>query len=423
MNADSHGTDDCPISPTQPTLWTRDFTLITLATILGAAGAIAGDFALSFFVFDETGSTLASALVIAIQLVPHVFVPLAVSPTMDRLPRKAFLVAGDLTCGVAYAALGVWLAFAGFSYIGYLAVSLVLACLGAVDELAWTSIYPEVIPQGAEQKGYAVSGMLYATLVIVMTPFAAVLLDTIGVPRLLMAQGALAIVAALIESFVHVEEHEREPSGQKGFAQWLADITETISWLTDERGMRGLFGYMAVSNGLYMGFSPILVAFFRTTPGLSAAMYAFYSVAEFAGRTIGSTIQYRVKVPRERRFGLCFLVYVVYDVMDACLLWLPYPLMLANRAAVGFLGANSLVLRESAMQRYIPERMRSRVNAFSGIYIAAACCVLSLVVGALGEVFDYRVCVTLCGITGIVASFFFVWHRRTDVRQVFEAVE
>ena len=106
MTTEPLGTQARPSPDQQPALWTRDFTLITLATILGAAGGIAGDFALSFFVFDETGSTLASALVIAIQLVPHVLVPLAISPFMDRLPRKAFLVAGDLACGLAYAALG-----------------------------------------------------------------------------------------------------------------------------------------------------------------------------------------------------------------------------------------------------------------------------------------------------------------------------
>lgn len=423
MIPEPHEASDAPSANSQPILWTRDFTLITLATVLGAAGGIAGDFALSFYVFDETGSTLASALIVAIQLIPHVLVPLVVSPFMDRLPRKAFLVAGDIACGIAYAALGVWLSFAGFSYIGYLAISLVLACLGAIDELAWTSIYPEVIPQGAEQKGYAVSGMLYTTLAIVMTPLAAVLLDTIGVPRLLMAQGALAVAAALIESLVRVEEHEREHTSEEGFARWVSDIRETITWLKEERGMRGLFGYMAVSNGLYTGFSPILIAFFRTTPGLSAAMYAFFSVAEFMGRTIGSTLQYKIKVPPERRFGICYLVYVVYDIMDACLLWLPYPLMLANRAAVGFLGANSLVLRESAMQRYIPERMRSRVNAFSGISIAAACAVFSLVMGALGEAISYRACVTLSGVVGILASLFFIWHRRDDVRRVFEVAE
>ena len=41
------------------TLWTKDFIRITLATSLGAAGGIISGFALSFLVFDETGSTLA----------------------------------------------------------------------------------------------------------------------------------------------------------------------------------------------------------------------------------------------------------------------------------------------------------------------------------------------------------------------------
>ena len=351
------------------------------------------------------------------------FVPLVISPFMDRLPRKAFLVAGDVVCGIAYAALGCWLAFSTFSYVAYLAVSLVLACLEAVDELAWTSIYPEVIPPGAEQKGYAVSSMLFTTLVVVMTPFAAVLLDTIGVARLLMIQGALAVEAALIESFVHVAEHEREKREETGLALWASDIREAASWLGGEKGMRGLMGYMAVTNGIGTGYSPILIAFFRTTPGLSAALYALFSAAECIGRTVGSALQYAVKVPREKRFGICLFVYIFYDLMDAVLLWLPYPLMLANRTACGFLGANSYILRESAMQRYIPEHMRSRVNAFQGAFVMAVCSVCALAVGALGEVLDYRMCMTLCGLAAVTASVLLVWMRRGHVRRIFEAAE
>ena len=134
----------------QPALWTRDFVLVTIATAFGAAGGIAGEYALSFFVFDQTGSTLASALVISIRLIPHVLLPLAVAPVMDRLPRKVFLVAGDVACGIAYALLGLWLLKFRFSYVGYLVVSLLIACLEAIDELAWTSVYPDVIRVQAE---------------------------------------------------------------------------------------------------------------------------------------------------------------------------------------------------------------------------------------------------------------------------------
>ena len=48
------------VNTMKQTLWTREFTRITAATALGAAGGIISQFALSFLVFDETGSTLAA---------------------------------------------------------------------------------------------------------------------------------------------------------------------------------------------------------------------------------------------------------------------------------------------------------------------------------------------------------------------------
>ena len=77
-------------------------------------------------------------------------------------------------------------------------------------------------------------------------------------------------------------------------------------------------------------------------------------------------------------------------MLDMCLLWLPYPLMLVNRAICSFLGSNSAILRSSAVQRYIPERLRSRVNALNSVLLTAGASVFSLLMGFLGEMLDYR---------------------------------
>lgn len=401
-------------------LWTKNFFLVTLASTLGSAGAIAGGFALSFFVFDETGSTLASALVIAIQLVPHIFVPFIAAPLMDRLPRKTFLVCGDIVNGLVYAAMGLWLMFGEFSYVAYLLISLGLACLQSVDSLAYKSIYPELIPKGAEQKGYAVASMLYPVLQIIMAPMAAVLLDAIGVAMLLVIQGALSVSAAATESFIRVDEGGRGISGGYSFSVWLSDIREALDYLKKEKGMRSIYEYMAVTNGVAMGYAPLLVAFFRTAPGLSAAMYSLFSVVEFIGRTVGSAVQYKIKIAPRRRHGFVFFVYQVYEVMDMCLLWIPYPFMLLNRAICGFLGNNSAIIREAAVQRYIPKHLRARINAFNETLVMAVGSVLSLGVGALGEIIDYRICVTICGAVSMAASWYFIWGRRKEVRKVYE---
>lgn len=403
------------------TLWTKNFTLVTAASALGAVGGIAGGFALSFLVFDETGSTLASALIMAIQLVPYFILPLFLAPVMDRLPRKPFLVAGDIVDGVLYALMGFYLIKFEFSYAAYLGYSLLLACLGSFDELAFQSIYPKLIPEGMEQQGYAVSTTLYPILRVLMLPLAGLLLDAVGAAWILIGQGGLSLMAALVESNIDIKEQRRGDKGKLfSLRQWCSDIREAAEYLKNERGVTGIFSYMAVTNGVASGYSSILVAFFRTFPGFTAAMYSLFSVFEFAGRTLGGAVQYKLRLAKEKKFGFTFIVYQIYELMDMCLLWLPYPLMLANRALVGFLGANSATMRQAAMQSYIPENLRARLNAFQNMLITAASGVFALAIGALGEILDYRLCVSVCGATAFLAAWLFVWRRRADVRKIFE---
>ena len=52
------------MSHQQKTLWTKDFTSIAIATILTAVGGEAMNLPISLLVFDETGSTFLSALVL-----------------------------------------------------------------------------------------------------------------------------------------------------------------------------------------------------------------------------------------------------------------------------------------------------------------------------------------------------------------------
>ena len=401
-------------------LWTRNYTLLMSATLFGCIGGIAGGYALSLLVFDETQSTLASAIIIAIQVIPTFLLPVFIAPWMDRMPRKPFLVCGDLLNGVLYAGAGVYLLLFRFSYIGYLCFSLLLATLSAFDQLAYNSIYPKLIPAGMEQKGYAVSAMLYPIVRVIMMPVATALYERLGVGLLLILQGGLSLLAALVESCIRIHEEKRLEGRRYTPSLWWEDMKEVARYFKKEKGLRSLYAYMAVTNGVATGYSPILMAFFRTAAGFSMVMYSFFSVVEFAGRTIAGLLQYTVRIPAKRRFAMIFGVYQLYEVMDMCLLWLPYPLMLVNRGICGFLGTNSATMRQAAVQQYIPEHLRSRVNAFFEMLLTFATSVLSLLVGALGEMLDYRVCMTLCGTITMTACWLIVWCGRKEVRPVLE---
>ena len=64
--------------------------------------------------------------------------------------------------------------------------------------------------------------------------------------------------------------------------------------------------------------------------------------------------------------------------------------------------------------------MRARVNALFETMYTAAGSICALAVGALGEVLDYRLCVTLCGGAAMLACWALIWGRRRDVRKVYE---
>ena len=331
------------------TLWTKNFTIITLGTVISAIGGVAMGFALSFVVFDNTGSTLMMALFAAASSLPGILLPVLLSPYLDNFRRKPVIVGLDYLSAVIYLLFGLYLLKHEFNLPLYLLFSLLCGSIGSVYNLAYDSLYPNLIPEGFAQKGYTVSGMLYPTVTMVMTPVASILYTRLGLGVLCLGEGLLLAAAASVETQIKVEEHTK-PGGKFSFGDYLGDFKEGFRYLKKEKGLLRIYGYMPITQGISQATEPLIRAWFRTAPGLNLTMYALFTTAEFIGRTAGGLIHYKVEIPPEKRFSLAYLVYVTYNIMDTVLLWLGFPLMLVNRGICGFLGINSATLRASSVQ-------------------------------------------------------------------------
>lgn len=402
----------------QNTLWTKNFTIITLGTVISAIGGVAMGFALSFVVFDNTGSTLMMALFAAASSLPGVILPVLISPYLDNFRRKPVIVGLDYLSAVIYLLFGLYLLKHSFSLPLYLLFSLLCGSIGSVYNLAYESLYPNLIPDGFAQKGYTVSGMLYPTVTMVMTPVASILYTQLGLGVLCLGEGLLLAAAASVETQINVEEHIK-PGGKFSFHDYIRDFREGFRYLKKEKGLLRIYGYMPITQGVSQATEPLIRAWFRTAPGLNLTMYALFTTAEFIGRTVGGLVHYKFEIPPEKRFSLAYLVYVTYSIMDTVLLWLGFPLMLVNRGVCGFLGINSATLRASSVQNYLPDNMRAKVNAVFNMLYALVPTLLTLAVGALGEVMDYRLCVTLVSAAGLLPCYLIMWRGREDVKKVY----
>ena len=141
------------------TLWTKDFTIITLGTVISAIGGTAMNLALGLVVFDNTGSSWLTGLFSAVSMLPALLLPVLMAPYLDNHSRKKAIVCLDCAMGLLYLVFGAYVHFAGFSYISYLFFGLLSGSIGAVYSTAYSALYPDLIPDGFMQKGYSVSSL------------------------------------------------------------------------------------------------------------------------------------------------------------------------------------------------------------------------------------------------------------------------
>ncbi|MFH1512008.1 MAG: MFS transporter [Bacillota bacterium] len=403
----------------KPGLWTKDFTIITLGTVISAIGGTAVSFAMSLIVFDNTGSTWLSGVFAAVTMLPNIVLPVISAPMVDKACRRNIIAGIDFFMSILYFAFAAYLFSAEFSYGMYMAFGLITSTLGMVYHQAYSSLYPELIPDGFAQKGYSVSSLIYPTVTTVVTPVAAIVYKTVGIEWFFLAEGALLLIASIVECFISRDRGDREKT-PFCFRTYCSDALGGIRYLKREKGIRSIYTYMAVVNSAAQGNDLMAMAFFQSNPALGAAMYSLLISAETVGRMIGSFFHYFLKIPPKLRYQVTEKVYILYESLDGVMLLLSYPLMILIRFVLGFLGVNSATLRAAAVQKYLPSDIRARVEAVFAILMSLGAIVFRLAAGALGEALPYRTVPLIMMAIGLLSVYFLIIRNKRHIKPIYE---
>ncbi len=401
-------------------LWTKDFTLITIGTVISVIASQVISLPISLLVFDETKSTLLSSFIFIANLLPSTLIPILIAPLVDNAPKKRFIVCLDYFAAIFNFVVGVIVVFFGFQYVMFVAISFIAGCIGAVYTVAYRAWYPDLITKGYEQKGYAVSSTIYPTVTIVFAPIAAYLYSHISIDNIFFIVSVLIAIAATAELFIK-ETFQNKESTITSFSDYKTDFLEGLRFIKKERGIRNIYLYMGIANGAGISNGLLIQAFFQTSAVLTAAMLGFLKSAETIGRLVGGIFQYKIEILPEKRYKITKLVYLSYEIMDMVLLFLPYPIMMVNRFLCGALGMTSATLRETAVQSYLPSTMRAKVNAFFTAYFSITMIIFQFLAGYLGDIMSYRkVIIVLSGVTLLFVFLFIILPQR-DNEKVYRA--
>ena len=268
-------------------LWTRDFTIITLGSVVSMFGNSMSGFAMSLMVLDISDSTLLYSVYIAMFTLPQLFMPIVSGALLDRFSRKKTIYMLDFVSAFLYILMAALLAAGWFSFPVFAVYCFILGAIQSTYRVAYESFYPLLISEGNFQKAYSIASVL-ETLSAVMVPVSTFLYGRIGLAPLLLVNGICFFIAAVMETRIGAEEHyiaEQQKTKLEGghpFRQVMADTKEGFLYLSQERGLLAVAAYFAFS-AICGGVSSVLVLpYFKRTFENGEYWYMFV-MAFFAG--------------------------------------------------------------------------------------------------------------------------------------------
>ena len=410
-------------------LWTYDFTVITIGSLISMVGSSMAGFSISLLVLDYTGSTFLYMLFNVCYQLPLLFMPLIAGPYLDRMSRKKVIYWLDFLSAGLFFLMFLVLRAGWFSYLFLLASNTFYGAINSVYAVAYDSFYPNLITEGNSQRAYAVSSMLWP-LASIMMPVAAAVYEALGsaVP-IFAANAACFFLAACLERTIRCRESHMAsappPDSAGKLRQYARDFREGLAYIRGEKGLLCIALYFTALN-LCSGADNLILPFFRSHPQRFAAwpvaavtLYAIVSNFEVAGRLVGGMVQYKVRIPPERKFLAALAAYAAIDAIGSLRLFLPIPLMAAAFFVQGMLGVTSYTIRTTATQAYVPDTMRARFNGAFQMMTSLGTVAGSLLVGALAEVFPERAVIVGIYAVVLLSVYLFIYRGRAHVADVY----
>ena len=380
---------------TLSTLWTRDFTIITLGSVVSMLGNAMSGFAMSLMVLDISKSTLYYSIYIAMYTLPQLLVPIVSGAILDRFSRKKCIYLLDFASAFLYALMAAVLNTGWFSFPLFAVYCFVLGCIQSTYMVAYESFYPLLISEGNFQKAYSIASVL-ETVSSVMVPVSSFLYRHIGLSPLLGINAVCFFIAAVTETRIRTDERylhtqrETKQTDAGSSRQVLNDIKEGFGYLAAEKGLLAVAVYFFFS-ALCGGVSSVLVLpWFKSTFENGENRYMLVWGMAVVGRAIGGMIHYRIKIPAQHRYAVALAVYIIISLLEGAYLFTPIPVMMALCFTIGIGGITSYTIRVSATQSYVPDELKGRFNGAFNMLSTAGALLGEAIAGALTLVLPER---------------------------------
>ncbi len=364
----------------------RNFALLWLAALISRLGDYALLVGLPFYVYQRTGSTLATGAILAAELGPEIVLGSLAGVYVDRWDRRATMIVADL------ARAGVLLVLLALpSHGGLWLVYLVAAAQESFAQFfnpASGALIPRVVGDAQLMTANALGYTMDNVARVVGPAIGGLLLGSFGLTGVVLVDAASFLGSAGLIALVRVAPHRAAASPREHGAPWRAFWREWVEGLDLVRRSRVLtalfvvWGITMLAQGI---LSTLWVPFVRGILHGSAPLLGWIGTAQGVGGILGGVAAGRLGALAPPR-GLITAGSSVAGLLLLALVNLrAIPLILLLSLGVGVPVLLADVTTDTLLQQHTPDAYRGRVLGAYGMTGALVMLASVMVSSVLGE--------------------------------------
>jgi MFS transporter, DHA3 family, macrolide efflux protein len=396
-------------------LWNKNFILLLQGNGFSVFGDILYSIAISFWVYDRTGSTAIMGIMASISLFVTMFGSPIAGAIVDRSNRKSIIVMMDFIRGLVMFGVAYFAFQEQLSVIMVMFTAFVAAFCHLFFSPAIQTVLVDIIPHKELMRGQSLNGGLMSLLGLSGRALSGLLLSVFGVPLMILLNGVSFMISAFSELFITVPPTKKAGSAIS-VTQIVADIKEGALATYHDKSLRFLMSGALLLNFLASGMFSIMLPFVYLK-GFDIVQYGYlmsvFSLAGLVSMTVTGVVQFSYK----QRYLIMAMGFIFGNLMFiAGYLMNNFYLLAVMFFLANFLNTMANAVLNSVLILAIPADKRGMIIGFVMTASTGGMAMSSLMYGFLAEYIP----ITVLAIGGLsLAAIPMLWltldHRMKDL--------
>lgn len=368
------------------------FRTVWTGMIVSQTGAWMQSTALSFLVFQLTGSALQTSLVLCFTTLPTLLFSIVGGAIADRAEPRRIVIAMQAVFMIN-ALLLATLAFSGLIRVWQIyAIAFTNGLAFAFDSPSRQAMLPQLIDKRHIRNAIALNAAAFNGSRMIGPAFAGFIYRSIGPAWCFLANGF-----SFLAMLVPLARLRLDASRDREIVPMLTQISSGIGYVRSHAVVRPLLELVAIFGVFAFPWGVLMPAFTVKVLGLGAAENGLLYGAYGAGSTIGALTV--ASLQRVRRPGLLTFVFVAISacVLVASSLPRSLPMAMLGIAVTGFFLVATMSSTNGFIQSQLEDAYRGRVMSLHTMATMGTGPIGSVIAGALADRYGVPASIALNG--------------------------